>query len=120
LDILMNIPEWTKPALAGAGAGAIALAIVGFSWGGWMTADAAGQMSDKGSVAAVATALTPYCVQNARNDPMASGVMAELKAANSYNRRGIVEKSGWATPLGADAPDRALAETCLDALDVSS
>jgi hypothetical protein len=32
LDTIMNIPEWTKPALVGAGAGAIALAIVGFSW----------------------------------------------------------------------------------------
>lgn len=116
----MNIPEWTKPALMGAGAGAIALAIVGFSWGGWMTATAAEKMSDKGSTAAVATALTPYCLQNAKNDPMASGVMAELKAANSYKRRGIVEESGWATPLGADAPDRALAENCLDALDVKT
>ena len=27
LDSIMNIPEWTKPALVGAGAGAIALAI---------------------------------------------------------------------------------------------
>jgi pimeloyl-ACP methyl ester carboxylesterase len=119
LDIIMNIPEWTKPALVGAGAGAIALAIVGFSWGGWMTASAAAKMSDKGSMAAVATALTPYCLANAKDDPMAAGVMAELKTANSYKRRGIVEDAGWATPLGEEKPDRALAETCLDALSDS-
>ena len=116
----MNIPEWTKPALVGAGAGAIALAIVGFSWGGWMTTATAAKMSDKGSgsTAAVAAALTPYCL--AKADPMAGSVMAELKTANSYQRRSIVEKSGWATPLGAESPDRALAETCLDALDISA
>ncbi|WP_422371014.1 hypothetical protein [Hoeflea sp.] len=116
----MNIPEWTKPALVGAGAGAIVLAIVGFSWAGWMTADAAATMSDKGSTAAVATALTPYCLANAKADPMEASVMAELKAANSYQRRSIVEDAGWATPLGAESPDRALAETCLDALDIST
>ena len=116
----MNIPEWTKPALVGAGAGAIALAIVGFSWGGWMTTATATKMADKGSTAAVATALTPYCLQNAKSDPMASSVMAELKTANSYKRRGIVEKAGWATPLGEEKPDRDLAETCLDALDISA
>jgi hypothetical protein len=112
----MNIPEWTKPALLGAGAGAIALAIVGFNWGGWMTTSAAVKMSDKGSQAAVATALTPYCLESAKDDPMAASVMAELKAANNYKRRGIVEEAGWATPLGEEKPDRALAETCLDAL----
>ena len=115
----MNIPEWTKPALVGAGAGAIILAVAGFSWGGWMTADAAAKMSDKGSMAAVATALTPYCLENAKSDPMAASVMAELKTANSYKQRGIVEKSGWATPLGEEKPDRALAQTCLDALSDS-
>jgi hypothetical protein len=120
LDTIMNIPEWTKPALLGAGAGAIVLAIIGFNWGGWMTADAAARMSDRGSTAAVASALTPYCLANAKADPMAASVMSELKTANSYQRRGIVEKSGWATPLGAESPDRALAENCLDALDISA
>jgi len=33
----MKLPIETKPALWGAACGAIALAIVGFSWGGWVT-----------------------------------------------------------------------------------
>ncbi|WP_299755309.1 hypothetical protein [uncultured Boseongicola sp.] len=108
----MQIPEWTKPALTGAGVGAIALAIVGFSWGGWVTGASASEMSSKSSVAAVASALTPYCVQNSQNDPRSTNVMAELEKATSYQRRGIVEKAGWATPLGTEKPDRALAEAC--------
>ena len=34
---IMQIPTWVKPAVYGAGAGAVALAIIGFTWGGWVT-----------------------------------------------------------------------------------
>lgn len=112
----MQIPEWTKPALIGAGAGAIALAIVGFNWGGWVTAKSAQQMSSQNSAEAVTVALMPYCLQNSKNDPDSVGVLVKLKEANSYQRRGIVEEAGWATPLGAERPDRALAEACQIAL----
>ena len=112
----MQIPEWTKPALIGAGAGAIALAIVGFNWGGWMTESSANKMSSENSMAAVAGALMPYCLQNSKSDPNSIDVLAKLKEANSYQRRGIIEEAGWATPLGAEKPDRALAEACQLAL----
>lgn len=112
IGLTMQIPEWTKPALMGAGVGAIALAIVGFSWGGWVTGGTASEMSSKSSIAAVAAALTPYCVQNSQNDPKSADVMAELEKASSFQRRDIVVKAGWATPLGAENPDRALAEAC--------
>ncbi|NKB29210.1 MAG: hypothetical protein GKR99_17305 [Rhodobacteraceae bacterium] len=108
----MQMPETTKPVLMGAVAGAIALAIVGFSWGGWVTAGSAMEMSESDSSAAVASALTPYCVQNAMDDPKSVEIIAELKEASRFKRRGIVEDSGWATPLGAEKPDRALAEAC--------
>ncbi|MCR9213575.1 MAG: hypothetical protein NXI13_07640 [Proteobacteria bacterium] len=112
----MQIPEWTKPALMGAGAGAIALAIVGFNWGGWVTESSAKQMSNENSAEAVATALMPYCLQNSKSDPNSMEVLAKFTKANSYQRRGIVEEAGWATPLGAERPDRALAEACQNAL----
>lgn len=38
--------------------------------------------------------------------------MTELKAAGSYARGGIVEKAGWATPLGTDKPNTELAKSC--------
>lgn len=112
----MEIPIWTKPALVGAGAGAIALAIVGFNWGGWMTESSANEMASMNSASAVTVALMPYCLQNAKNDPKSIDVLAELKEANSYKRRGIIEDAGWATPLGAEEPDRALADACQSAL----
>jgi len=98
------------------GAGAIALAIVGFNWGGWTTENSANKMSNENSTSAVATALMPYCLQNSKNDPNSIDVLAKFNEASSYNRRGIVEDAGWATPLGAEKPDRALAEACQSAL----
>lgn len=112
----MEIPIWTKPALVGAGVGAIALAIVGFNWGGWMTESSANKMSSVNSITAVTSALMPYCLQMAKEDPKSVGVLAKFSAANSYKRRGIIEDAGWATPLGAEKPDRALADACQNAL----
>ena len=37
----MKFPQNTKPVLWGAASGALALAIVGFAWGGWMTSSTA-------------------------------------------------------------------------------
>ena len=58
----MKLPEWAGPALWGAVAGGVALAIIGFNWGGWVKGGTALKMSEKSSIAAVAEALTPYCL----------------------------------------------------------
>jgi len=99
-----------KPGLTCAAVGAVALAIVGFTWGGWVTGGSAEDMASKASNAAVATALPPYCVVNAGAADAAG--LAELKAASTYSRKGLVEKAGWATPLGADKPNSELAQAC--------
>jgi hypothetical protein len=112
----MQIPAWVKPAVYGAGGGAVALAIIGFTWGGWVTGGRAQKMADSASVTAVADAMTPYCVEKSRNDPRSVEVLAELKAAQGYNRRGVVEKAGWATLLGTEKPNTDLARACEVAL----
>ena len=50
-------------------------------------------------------------------DPLSADVMAKLAAASSYQKRAIVEAVACAIPLGADKPNRALAEPCLLSLD---
>ena len=109
----MKFPTWLKPGLIGAGAGAIALAIVGFSWGGWVTGGSARDMVARSTNAAVASALTPYCIELAGGaDVTTATTMTELRAASSYARKAIVEKAGWATPLGAEKPNADLAQAC--------
>src|ERR1700674_2396203 len=61
---LMQVPSEVKPALWGAVGGAIALAIVGFSWGGWVTGSTANELANKRADSAVVAALTPICVEN--------------------------------------------------------
>lgn len=112
----MNIPAWIKPGVYGAIAGAVALAVVGFTWGGWVTAGSAQSQGDKRVAAAVVDALTPYCVDRSVIDPRASDVLAEFNAATASSRRGVIEKSGWATPPGAERPNRELAQSCQLAL----
>jgi hypothetical protein len=112
-DTFMNIPAWVQPAFFGAVVGAPALAIVGFSsWGGWMTRASATKLSVTETATGVATALMPYCVAKSKSDPASATVLAELKAATGYNRRGVLEKAGWATPLGGDKPNTLLAAAC--------
>jgi outer membrane lipoprotein SlyB len=116
----MKIPTWVTPAVYGAGAGAVAMAFIGFTLGGWETGGAARKMANMAAVSAVASSLTPYCVQNSANDSRSVELLAELKEAQGYNRQTLIEKAGWATPLGADNPNRALARECEEALRSSS
>lgn len=113
----MKTPEWITPAvLYGAVGGALALAIIGFTVGGWVTSGTAKDMAEKASVQAVVAAMTPYCVAQSKTAPNSVEVLAALKAANSYDRREIIEKAGWATPLGSSEPNRALAISCNTAI----
>ena len=41
----MTFPEWTKPGVYGALVGAVAVSILGFTWGGWTTAGSADEMA---------------------------------------------------------------------------
>jgi hypothetical protein len=119
-DISMTAPEWLKPGLFGAAAGAVALAIVGFSWGGWVTGGAAESMASDRAKVEVVAAMVPFCVARSRADPAFSATFAELKDAQTYHRRDILMEAGWATMPGSTEPDRYLATACLDALAVDS
>ena len=112
----MGVPVWTKPALWGAAAGAIGIAIVGFSQLGWKTAASAERFAqDRADTAGVA-ALVPFCVVKAQQDPD-TAVLVKLRAEDSsYTRDDMVTKAGWATVGGDTSPDSALANACSEKL----
>lgn len=112
----MQSREWIKPAGYGAAGGALALAIIGFTAGGWVTGGTATKMAENSDTNAVVTVMTPYCVAQSKSAPNSVEVLAALKSANSYDRRSIIEKAGWATPLGNTTPNTALAVSCNSAL----
>src|SRR2546429_9024928 len=101
----MQVPSETKPALWGAAGGAIALAIVGFTWGGWMTTGTANKLADQRADSAVVAILTPICVESVRQNADATANLAALeKIPKSWGQGDFMEKAGWATRHGAASP----------------
>ena len=117
----MNIPKLpaqTKPFVWGAAVGAIALAIVGFNWGGWMTSAKADSLANGRADEAVVSALAPICVSQFKKSPDASASLASLKKIDDWDRSDYVAKHGWATMPGNTAgPSRAVATACAQAID---
>jgi hypothetical protein len=116
----MEIPKETKaalkPALWGAAAGAIALAIVGFNWGGWVTGGTAETIARSRAATAVVAVLAPICVEKFRQAAGASANLAEMKKATSWDQSTFIEKGGWATMPGSTEPDSAVARACAETL----
>jgi hypothetical protein len=117
-DNIMRTPEWLKPGLYGAACGAVALAVIGFSWGGWVTGGTARTMAADQSKAEVVTALSLICVDQSKRDPQLVERVALLKAASSYERGDLVMKNGWATMPGTTEGNRLVAIACADKVGV--
>lgn len=112
----MHIPSEVKPALWGAAGGAIGLAILGFTWGGWVTSGTAEAMAKLRASTAVTSALAPICVDKFQRQADAAASLAELKKANSWQRGDFVEKGGWATMAGSTSADSTVAKACAETL----
>ena len=104
----MDIQSKLKPALLGAAVGAIAVAVIGFSWGGWVTASSA----DMTTRQAVVASLAPICVTQFQRsaDPVVQ--LAEMKKIGAWDQSSFVAKAGWATMPGSTEPDSAVAKAC--------
>lgn len=117
----MNIPKLpteTKPFLWGAAAGAIALSIVGFSWGGWVTGGTAEKVAGARADEAMVSALTPICVAQFQKSAKAGASLAALKETKSWEQGDYVSNGGWATMPGSTGePNRDVATACAEALN---
>ena len=116
----MNIPKLpveTKPFLWGAAAGAIALAFVGFNWGGWVTGGTAEKLAAARADTAIVSTLTPICVTQFQKSARVQASLAALKETKDWERGEYVSKGGWATMPGSTAePNRDVATACAEAL----
>ncbi|WP_439575799.1 hypothetical protein [Phreatobacter sp.] len=108
----MTRPDWLKPALYGAAGGAAALAIIGFTWGGWVTQSNAGRIAAQQSQTDMVAVLAAICADQARRDPQNADRVTALKAASSWNRGDLVIQNGWATMPGQSTSDRQVANAC--------
>ena len=112
----MQIPVWLKPGLWGAAAGAVAMAVVGFSQLGWYTSGSADRFAQDRADTAVVVALVPFCVAKAHQDPDHAILVKFQAEQSSYSRSDLVMQAGWATLGGAKFGDNELARACSDQL----
>ena len=113
----MNVPPELKPACWGAVIGALALAAIGFSWGGWVTGATADVKAKDASKAAVVNVLAPICAQRFEQQVDASVKLIELKRVSSWEKAKFVEQGGWATLPGSPSPYDGVARACAELLE---
>jgi hypothetical protein len=109
----MSIDNLTV-ALSGAIPGAVALAIIGFGWGGWVTSGTADAISKTRSEAAVVAALAPICVDQYQRSPSGAAQQAVLDEEGRGAVRRQVESGGWARMPGSTTARPGVAQACAD------
>jgi alpha/beta superfamily hydrolase len=112
----MSIRENYPMYLQGAAVGAIALAIVGFSWGGWVTGSTARKDAMAASHDAVVSALAPVCAARFQAQAEAPSKLSDLVKTSSYERGQVIEKAGFATIAGNNSVESDVASACADML----
>ncbi|GHA37139.1 hypothetical protein GCM10007989_36620 [Devosia pacifica] len=109
----MNVPTWVKPGVYGAILGGAIVAIVGFSWGGWVAGGSAAASAEEAAQQGRTDLAAAICVQNFIADEGARDSLAEMKAlTSSFRQRDYVEEGGWALMPNTDEAARATMTLC--------
>ena len=116
----MNLPTHTKPWIQGAVVGAIVAALVGFSWGGWVTGGTADKRVAVASHDATVTAQASICAERFRAQADAPAKLAELTKASSWDRGNVIERSGFALMPGEKSADSDVARACAETLSAAT
>ncbi|CAN5579340.1 hypothetical protein BH10PSE6_BH10PSE6_33390 [soil metagenome] len=112
----MNVPPNTKPWIQGAVVGAVAAAVIGFSWGGWVTGGSATKQAATAAQDATVTALASICVDRFRAQGDATVKIGELSKISTWDRGGFIERSGFAVMPGSKTADSNVARACAESL----
>jgi hypothetical protein len=102
--------------LWGAAAGPVALAIVGFSWGGWQTTSSANRTAREVSDENVIAALAPFCVDRFVKAADAGQSAELLKLTTNYERSTFLVNGGWTCIPGSTESNWGVGRACGDLL----
>jgi hypothetical protein len=90
--------------------------LVGFTWGGWMTAGGAQEAAETMAKDAVVQRLAPICVAQFNQDPDKDLKLGEMNELSGYGQSQYVRDQGWATISGEPEPNRKVADACIKLL----
>jgi hypothetical protein len=97
-------------------AGAVAVVVVGFAWGGWVTGGSAQRMADRAASSSRDLLVAAVCAERFRDGDDAEARLAELKLLQAYNRGSFIEKGGWAIMPDEVKPTSSATRLCADKL----
>jgi hypothetical protein len=86
--------------------------VVGFTWGGWVTAGSAQKTAQTMANDAVIQRLAPICIAQFNQDPDKALKLDEMNGLVSRQRAQYVQDQGWATISGEEVPDRKVVDAC--------
>jgi hypothetical protein len=112
----MEMPKNISTLIWTAVGSAVLCAVVGFTWGGWVTGGTARKDSASAAHDAVVAALAPICVDRFKRQDDAATKIGELGKASTWDRGNVVAKSGFATMPGAKEADSDVARACAEIL----
>jgi hypothetical protein len=94
--------------------GAVVAMIIGFGWGGWVTASTNQKMSGEAVLATQAA----ICVAQYVKEPNSSDKLKEFAAVDSYKRSEFIEKGGWDKMPGQKEANLEVRNACVTGLEV--
>ena len=98
-------------------AGCIAATLIlGFTWGGWMTASSARKAVAQASHEARADMAATICVTRFDASPDQAANLATLKGTDSWKRDDYIVKGGWLKIDGVDGAVSGASELCAQRL----
>ena len=104
----------TKFGIGGLVCGAIIAMIIGFGWGGWVTAGTSQKMTDTAVLASQAA----ICVAQYVKEPNSQEKLKEFAAVDSYKRSEFIEKGGWDKMPGQKEAGYDVRNACVTGLEV--
>jgi hypothetical protein len=100
----------------GAVVGAVLLAVIGFTWGGWVTGGTARKDAATASHDAVVAALAPICAARFQAQAEATSKLSDLAKTSSWERGQVISKAGFATIAGNASVESDVASACAEML----
>lgn len=98
----------------GAVIGAVIAMVVGFTWGGWVTSNTAGEMSAE----AVLASRAAICVAQFMKAPNHEQQLKAFEETDSWKRREFIEKGGWDKMPGQETARSYVSGACVDGIEV--
>jgi hypothetical protein len=108
-----EMEEKIKYGVGGLVCGAIVAIIIGFAWGGWVTAGTSEKMSGEAVLASRST----ICVAQYMKQPNSQEKLKEYAAVDSYKRYEFIEKGGWDKMPGQTESSAGVSSACVAGLD---